>query len=349
MIALIISLGALSLILIFHELGHFYFARRAGVKVEELGIGLPPAIWKKKKGKIVYSINAIPFGAFVKMDEGDKFNPQPATFAGQSLKTKLLILSGGVLANFLIAFIILILLFARGIPVMFLPTGYSPSITHNLTIAELEPHSSVIHELQKGDIILNIKAGTKNYPHPDIVLLQNVLQKVKTQSLLLTIKRGASIQKVNVQAHLNKKTDRYILGIGLQDKGLAYYSWWQAPGQALRYMVVSLRQLKTVFTHWRDVSGPIGVAVIAVKGFEFGWRYWLFIMAIISYNLFIFNLLPFPALDGGRMLFLIIEKIRNKPIATKIENQVNNIGFSLLIIMLLLVSLKDIKVFIFKK
>jgi len=334
---------------VIHEAGHFYFARRFGVRVEEFGLGYPPRLLGKKIKGVIYSLNAIPFGAFVKIDEGKKENPQPGTFAAQPLVQKNIILLGGVAMNFLVAFFVLAILFNQGMPASFLPPNFASSVSHQLTIQEVEKNTPAVSLLKKEDVILGIAFAGKYYSSPDLQQFQKIIQGSQGGRVQLLVKRGNKEQKLDIYPQFNNRLKKYIIGVELVDQALVRYSWYQAPGQALRYMVVSLKELGAIFKHIKEVSGPVGIMVIAVRGFEFGWRYWAFIMAIISYNLAILNLLPFPALDGGRILFLCLEKLRGKQISTRTEELVNNIGFSILVIILLLVTMKDINVFFFKR
>lgn len=349
MLAFIISLLALSFLLVIHEAGHFYFARRFGVRVEEFGLGYPPRLLGKKIKGVLYSLNAIPFGAFVKIDEGKKENPQPGSFAAQTLAHKNIILSGGVAMNFLVAFFILAVLFNQGMPASFLPSNFTSSISHQLTVQEIEKNTPAVNLLKRKDIITRVTFGGKHYSFPDLQRFQNIIQKSQGGLVQLSLKRDGKEQVVNIHPQFDHQLKKYMIGVGLVDKALVHYSWYQAPGQALRYMAISLKELGGIFKHIKEVSGPVGIMVMTVRGFEFGWRYWLFIIGIISYNLVILNLLPFPALDGGRMLFLFLERLRGKQISSRTEELVNNIGFSILVVILLLVTVKDVNVFFFKR
>ncbi len=349
MFAFIVSLLALSFLLVIHEAGHFYFAQRFGVEVEEFGLGYPPRLVAKRIKGVVYSLNAIPFGAFVKINEGKKENPQPGTFAIQSLAHKNIILLGGVLMNFLVAFFIIAFLFNQGMPVSFLPANFSSSVSHQLIVQEVEKGTPAWNVLRKGDIIQGISFQGKYYASPGIRKFQDIIQKSNGSLVKLSLLNNGKQRIVNLHSQFDQQRGRYMVGVGLADKALVYYPLWQVPGQTLRFMGISLRELGGIFKHPKEVSGPVGIMVLAVRGFEFGWRYWLFIIGIISYNLAILNLLPIPALDGGRILFLSLEKIRGKFIPSRIEELVNNIAFFLLVAILFLVTIKDIHSFFFRK
>jgi len=348
MLAFIISLLALSLLLIFHEMGHFFFARRYGVNVSEFGFGFPPRLFGWRKNGVIYSVNAIPFGAFVKIDEGKKENPTPGSFAAQSLGHKNMILLGGVLANFIIAFLILSLLFTVGIPASFLPAGFASSVSSHLTIMEVEKNMPAASYLQKNDTVLSVSSGDNSYSSPDIEEFQSLTQSSQGEVINLVIERDQREKMIALRAQADPQTGKYMLGVNLVDKALVSYPALKAPGQAIRYMAVTLKGIGKIFKNIKSISGPVGVMVITMRGFEFGWRYWLFIIGIISYNLVLINLLPFPALDGGRMLFLSGERLIKKQIPSRVEELINSIGFILLIMLLIVITFKDINVFFLK-
>ena len=263
MISFLISIFSLSILLVFHELGHFILARLAKIKVEEFGLGLPPRILSIKKGETIYSLNIIPFGAFVKMKEDESADG----FNSKSIGIRAAIILGGVTMNFFIAFIIFLLIFIIGMPSLLMPPGYI------------------------GD------------PLPEIIK----------------------------------------------------YSFHKAPVEALKFMnfifFEIMKGLKIAFIKLftsLDVSsfvGPVGILAIASRGFSQSWVFGLYIIGLISYALAIFNFLPIPAVDGGRILFLIIEKIKGKPISKKTEMWIDNISISFLLLLAILVTIKDFKIF----
>ena len=270
MITLLLAICALSLLMILHEFGHFLLAKLFNVKVEEFSIGLPPKIFSFKRDEVTYSLNAIPFGAFVKINEGEN-NQDKRSFVNQATSKKIAIFLGGVGMNFIIAFLVFTLLFTIGFPKSLLPSNYLISSSISSTIIK--------------------------YP--------------LNQSFLET-------------------------------------------GRFLNFVLVeSLKGLKIafgkIFTHFdvSDLLGPVGLVAITSRSFEYGWRYGVYILGLISYALAIFNLLPIPALDGGRLLFLFLGRIFKKPISQKTEALIDNITFALLICLAVLVTIKDIRFFYF--
>ena len=268
MITLLLAIGSLSLLMILHEFGHFLLAKLFNVKVEGFSIGLPPKIFSFKRGEVTYSLNAIPFGAFVKINE-DENGQDKRSFVNQSTSKKVAIFLGGVGMNFIIAFLVFTLLFTLGFPKALIPPNY---------LLSSSPSSILIR-----------------YPVGQAII----------------------------------ETGRFLNFI----------------------LVESLKGLKIafgkIFTHLdvSDLLGPVGLVAITSRSFEHGWRYGIYILGLISYALAIFNLLPIPALDGGRLLFLFLGKIFKKPISQKTETLIDNITFALLMFLAVLVTIKDIRFF----
>lgn len=356
MIAFLISLFSLSIIIILHEVGHFLLARRFGVKVEEFGLGYPPRIFSFKKNEVVYSINAIPFGGFVKIVEHNG----PDSFSSKSLNKRALILLAGVINNILIAFLLFTILFSVGMSTFALPKTYKQDVPLMITIREIEKDSpAFLAGLESGDIILGIKHLDNSYKVESIEDVQNRTKEFHGQEIQLIIKRDVETMEIGIIPRESPPEGKGYLGIILTDDGIMKYSLFEAPWQAIRFMGFISQETFTglgrvfvnLFKHGNieELTGPIGIMAITTRGFQWGWKYGLYILGLISYAFAIFNLFPIPAVDGGRILFLIIEKIRQQPIAQRTEIIVNNICFSLLIILLFIVTIKDINFFILNR
>jgi len=356
MLAFLISLFSLSIIIILHEVGHFLLARRFGVKVEEFGLGYPPRIFSFKKNEVVYSINAIPFGGFVKIVEHN----DPDSFSSKSLGKRALILFGGVIGNILIAFLLFSILFSVGMPTFALPETYKQDVPSMITIREIEKDSpAFLAGLESSDIILGIEHLGSYYEVESIEDVQNRTKEFHGQEIQLIIKRDMENMEIGIIPRESPPEGKGYLGVILTDDGTLKYSLFKAPWQAIRFMGFITQETFTglgrvfvnLFKHGNieELTGPIGIMAITTRGFQWGWKYGLYILGLISYAFAIFNLFPIPAVDGGRILFLIIEKIRQQPIAQRTEIIVNNICFSLLIILLFVVTIKDINFFIFNR
>jgi len=356
MISFLISLFSLSIIIILHEAGHFLFARRFGVKVEEFGIGYPPRIFSFKKNEVIYSINAIPFGGFVKIVEHDG----PNSFSSKSLGKRTIILLAGVVNNALIAFLLFTILFSIGMPTFALPEAYKQDIPSVVTIREIEKDSPAsLAGLESGDIILGMERLDSFYETTSIEDVQDRTKEFQGKEIQLIIQREGESIEIGIIPRESPPEGKGYLGVILTDDGVLKYSLFKAPWQAIRFMGILTQETFTglgrvfgnLFKHGNieELTGPVGIMAITTRGFQWGWKYGLYILGLISYAFAIFNLFPIPAVDGGRILFLMIEKIRRKPISQRTEMLVNNICFYLLVILLFAVTIKDINFFILNR
>lgn len=354
MIYFLISLLCLGFIIFLHELGHFVMARKHGIAVEEFGIGYPPKLFSFKKNGVIYSINAIPFGGFVKILEyGDK-----NSFAAQSLGKRASVLVAGVVSNFIIAFLVFTILFSVGMPTFALPENYQEKAVSHVTIQGIEEGSPAFSAgLETGDIILGIKYLNEYYPVSSVQDVQEKTAELEGKKIQLVIDREGNQVEIEVMLRQEVEAARGYLGVILNEEGYLQYSFIEAPGQSIIFMGVIAKETLTglgrVFVNLfkgggiEELAGPVGIMAITTRSFQWGWDYGFYILGLISYAFAIFNLLPIPAVDGGRILFLGIEKIRQRPIAQKTELIINNVCFFLLIILLFVVTIKDINLFIF--
>ncbi len=367
----IIILGVLIFV---HELGHFMVARRNKVKVEEFGFGFPPRVAgffinKKKKfqffqGKeetksesTVYSLNWIPLGGFVRIkgEDGELANDKDS-FAAQSAWTRVKILGAGVMMNFLLAWFLLSLIFLLGAP----EAVNDNEIVKNakVQISQIIPSSPAeLSGLNIGDEIIALSSSKESIKKVSSVKeVQTFIQKNKGEKIVLKIKRGNEIlEKISVP-RAEYPENQGPLGISLARTAVKSYPFYQAIykgaetvfvlvvaiGQTLADMLKDFSQGRPVGV---DISGPIGIAVVTGQAAALGWVYLLQLTAFLSINLGIINILPFPALDGGRILFILIEKIKGSPISQKTEQIVHTIGFALLIFLMIVVTFRDLSRF----
>jgi regulator of sigma E protease len=354
MIYFIISLLCFGLIIFLHELGHFLMARKYGIAIEEFGIGYPPRLFSFKKNGVIYSINAIPFGGFVRIVEYGGKN----SFAAQSLGKRASVLVAGVVSNFIIAFLVFTILFGVGMPTFALPQGYQEKAISNVTIQGVEEESPAFSAgLETGDIILGIKYLNDYYPVKSIQNVQGKTAELEGKKIQLVIEREGYQVEIEVMLRQGAEAAKGYLGVILNEEGYLQYSVIESPRQSIIFMGVLTKEMLTglgrVFVNLfkgggiEELTGPVGIMAITTRSFQWGWDYGFYVLGIISYAFAIFNLLPIPAVDGGRIFFLGIEKIRQRPIAQKTELIINNVAFSLLIILLFIVTIKDINLFIF--
>ncbi len=353
-VTIVVFIFILSVLVLIHELGHFIVARIIGVHVEEFGMGLPPRIWGKKIKDTVYSLNWLPIGGFVKLageddDQPDEMhskvsNSQKKFFWARSKKERSVILIAGVTMNFILAVAITAGLLLDGVKE---PSG---KVRVEAVTAGSPAASS---GLQPGDIITQIIIGKEIIKVTVPNDLISTVKKHAGESVILDVNRDNQILPLNVTPRKTPPKGEGPLGVTITDLELRKYSISEAPFMALKinveraYLMLSgiistLWSLVTLKMGKVDVAGPIGIAQVTGEAVKFGFRAVLEFMSILSLNLAVLNILPIPALDGGRLLFVFLEKILGRRIKPAFEKQTHQIGMLILLILVLLVSLNDI-------
>ncbi len=342
-----------SALVIAHEWGHFIVARRNGVKVDEFGIGFPPKIFSRKTKLTEYSINLLPLGGFVRLKGEDSDDKSKDSFAAKPYKARAKIVMAGVGINFLIAYVIVVILLIFGIPAL-LPSGFvkigpiKPSSvqTSSLTTLSVNKDSAADKAgIKAGSEIL--KANGNDLKTSDD--LQNFTKQNAGKNVELQIKQSGEIKNVNVQ--LASDGSKGYLGIAAQPIELARYNPLSALVAA--FIVIVQLAILTVSAFGSfiaglfsakvssDVAGPVGIVSIFGGVVQFGWRYVLAFIASISLSLAVINSLPIPALDGGRLLLMTLTRMGVK-ITPEFESKLHFTGFILLIILIVIVTISDI-------
>lgn len=348
-LTLIVIIVVLSILIFIHELGHFFSARKAGVAIEEFGIGFPPRLISLKKKETIYSINLIPIGGFVKIkgESGDD-KADKDSFSNKSFWQKIFILGSGVAMNIILAIFLLSIGFMVGLPTVIDDEQNLPKNLQNqkIQIASVyEKSAADLAGIVAGDTILEIDGQQFN----KVSEMQGYIQTNQDQTLSLEIERGKEklIKGISPIA-LEDNGDEKVLGVLLVSTGIINYNFFESIYQGvittfvlLGKIIVSFYLLIKGTISLNNVSGPVGVMVITSQISKLGLIYVLQFTAILSLNLAIINILPFPALDGGRIVFVIIEKFRGKPNNEKVESLIHNLGFSLLIFFLIFITYKD--------
>ena len=359
-LTLIVFFLLLSLLVLVHEIGHFVAAKRFGILVEEFGFGLPPRIWGKKIGETVYSINALPIGGFVKLygEEGEENEKDSQlknrTFYNRPAWQRCVVLIAGVTMNFILALVVLSYLFTQGV---FVPARR----VHIEKISDQSPAQEA--GLAPNDIILSLDDHPISTNEDLIVHTQKVLGKDVSMVVLRganfdrAIKEGKCLNCKEISVLLTPRKDAPAgqgpIGIAISNYEQRVYSWYQAPVQGIKEAVFLSGELvkglsKTVWklitfqSVGRDVAGPIGIAQATGQAVKFGNLAVLELLGLLSLNLAIVNILPFPALDGGRLLFVTIEVLFGRRIKTHWERNVHQIGMAILLGLILLVTVNDI-------
>ena len=355
-LTIIIVLFSLVLLTALHELGHFLLARKFGVRVEEFGIGYPPRIFGKKIGQTIYSLNLLPFGAFVRILGDEETDNSQESFSQKSLWQRALILVGGVVSFWLIAAIIFtIIIGVGGIPTAvddsFAEAGANPFIQ----ILQVAPKSPAdLAGIKPGDKIINLNFASENLQSGKVGEAQEFIASHKGEEIQMGVIRGDKEIDIAVTPRVDPPMGEGALGIAMARVVLTKTAWYRAPYKGIGITIaqtknIPLTLVKAIKSKMQGEKrndlqfvGPIGLGQIMGQALGQGWGNYLMLIAMISIWMALFNLLPIPALDGGRLLFLGIELVRRKPVNPIIEKRITAVFFFIMIGFMALVSIKDI-------
>lgn len=381
MITILIFLLVLSVLVLVHELGHFVSAKIFKIRVDEFGLGFPPrgigwyknafGKWLKvrgtksfeelseseaenlrpKKGTTIYSLNWLPLGGFVKIkgENGDD-SQDGDSFASKKIWKRAIVLVAGVVMNIVLAWFLFSIGYMLGMPQTTEDLGPGAIVSNQAVSVSGVMADSPAEKagIKAGDQIISA-AGIKI--NTDTTLQEIIADKGGEEVEVILI--NTNNEEILVKIVPEVSGDRTIIGVNIYSSAKVRYPFFNAliegvktTGWILKEIVVSFVNLfKDLFSGVSvgdQFAGPIGIANITGQAAKLGFVYLLQFMALLSLNLAIINVLPFPALDGGRLLFLLIEKLKGKPVKKEIENMLNNIGFILLMILILFITVKDV-------
>lgn len=367
---LILSLILFVGLVVAHEWGHFIAARRSGVDVEEFGIGFPPQIWTKKiktgKSKFLFSINLLPIGGFVRLKGENDSDTQPGSFGAASLGVKTKIMLAGVAMNLIIAFLLFTVLAATEMPKI---------VDNQFTIAS---DTKVIQHVKNEGVVLvdsvvggspAAEAGLKSRDR----ILQINAQKITSPDQISQVTEANAGKSVNIEVERNGSDISFSPTLNKENKGQGYLgiasssgengielrrSTWSSPivaaGIIKQFTVLTFKGIGTAIsslfhgdttTASEQVSGPVGIFYILKEGGKLGLSFILMIIAVISLTLALINVLPIPALDGGRLFVTLLFRSLKKPLTKSREELIHGSGFAFLMIIFVLVTFVDIKRF----
>ncbi len=352
--ALLIAFISLISLVTIHEMGHFLLAKKFGVKVEEFGIGYPPRIAAKKIGETTYSLNLLPFGAFVKMPGEIEKSNDPRSFYQQSLGKRFLIASGGVFSFWIIASILFSVVSAFGAPVMIedeTVSNFSDPKVAIVDIAKDSPAASA--DLRIGDVIKGFTLGGLNIDVDTIKEVKEITDQNRGEELVLVIERGGEVFTISLVPRVLPPEGEGSMGVALVRTAIQKYPWYSAPFEGIKVtfnMTVFIIQaytqaVRNLFLGQSpgiEMVGPIGVFQLLIQTQQLGIIYYLNFLAFITIQLALFNMLPIPAVDGGRVLFLAIEAVRKKPVSDKIQQRVIAFSFMALLALMVWVTMNDV-------
>ncbi len=343
-VTLAVFIGILGLLIFVHEAGHFLAARAAGIKVEEFAFGFPPRLWAWQRGETRYALNALPIGGYVKLLGEDGGSGDPRSFGKQTVRKRLTVVVAGVVMNFLLAILVLWIGFGIGmVPIVTDPAQLGGEQSSRVIITGVQPGSpAAVSGLEAGDIL-------EGYHNPEA--LQEFTRSHVGQSIQLSVRRGASVSEKTITLGTDPTAP---LGVGifqLTKIKLGFFGALRAAvietGRTVSATVLFLghffSQLFSTGTVTDGVSGPVGIYQVTGQAVHLGFTYVLQLLAVLSINLGLLNILPFPALDGGRGLFILLEGIiRRKVVRDEIEAAIHAVGFLLLLVLIGLITYKDI-------
>jgi len=358
MIEIIIFILILSILVVSHEFGHFIVAKKAGMRVDEFGFGFPPRIFGKKYGETLYSLNLIPFGGFVKIfgeDEVTAKNDNDARkFSSKSKKAQALVIFAGVLFNFLLAWLLFSIGFVIGFPTPI--DEYTTGVIKDqrvLVTNVFDKSPAQEADIRIGDAILSLSQGSRQISVIDPSEVSDFINSAGVGTITFTVLREGKEEIVVIAPAEGVLEGRQAVGISLDAIGLvslpAHLAVWKGLQRTCQFIWLTVVGfvgiIKDAFVGqagFESVSGPIGIYSLVGQAQTLGFAYLIGFTALISISLGIINLVPFPALDGGRLLFLLIEAIKGSPIKPEITNTLNYIGFGILILLMVLVSYGDL-------
>ncbi len=378
MFTLFIFIAVLATLVISHEFGHFFVARKNGIRVEEFGFGFPPRIcgvrritengkkrWQwvwghpKTEGQAelptLYSFNIIPLGGFVKIkgeNAAENGADAPDSFATKKVWQKAAVLVAGVAMNVLVAWALLSAGYIIGLPEL-AAEGANNLQNVSLHVIDVLPGKPAANAgILGGDVIERVDGITK----PTLTQFQEYVRSRKDAEITVELNRDGQTIIKQIKPALMSETGQAGIGVGLAPVGLSKYPWYKAiyygmlsTGLYLKAIIISFGMLIVgLFTGngvGEAVSGPVGVAVMTGEVARLGIIYLMQFTAMLSLNLAVLNILPIPALDGGRLFFILLKKIIRRPITPRFEQTAHFIGFLLLMVLVITVTVKDIGTF----
>lgn len=369
MIITIITFIIILAVLVFvHEFGHFWVAKKSGMGVEEFGFGFPPRlagiqkidghwkiVWGNKapldREQTVFSINAIPLGGFVKiLGENNEHENDPRSFINRPFWGRFFTLIAGVCMNVLLAWVLISIGYMSGLPTAVSSSDDIPKYAtlrdQHVAVIDLVPGGPAEKAgIVAGDIIE--KVNGQNAVTIDMV--HDFITSHSGEKFTFTIKHVQAVRDVEIQSKANPGPNEGPTGIVLASLGKLTFPWYWAPIEGARTVwfqisniFTGLYSLITTKAGLAAVGGPVKIAKLTGEVRGLGFIYLIQFAAFLSLNLAALNILPFPALDGGRVLFLIIEKIRGKKNNQKVEQWVNTAGFVFLLLLMVVVTIKDV-------
>ena len=337
---IIIAILLFSFIVIFHELGHFLTAKLNGIEVEEFALGMGPLLFSKEYKGTRYCIRALPIGGACMMGEDDEATGEEGNFHSKSVWVRIMVIAGGPVFNFILAFVLAVILTVM--------VGYYKPVVAQVN----EGYPAAEAGIEPGDVI--VKMGNKKI---------NIFREISTynqfhqgETVDVTYVRDGKEHTVTMEPKYNEEMDYYLLGVtrGPNEEAGVFTSLQYGMYEVKYWICTTISSLKMMVTGQiglDQMSGPVGIVDVVDDTYNRSVSYgiptvvanMMNIAILLSANLGVMNLLPIPALDGGRLVFLAVEAVRRKKIPPEKEGYVHFIGFALLMVLMVFVMFNDIR------
>lgn len=371
MTTLLAFIFVFGLLIFVHELGHFLTAKFFGVRVDEFAFGFPPKLWSIKKGETKYAINLIPFGGYVKLygEEGEGNKKDSRNFLSKTAWQKIAILAAGVFLNLALAYLILMGFYLFGGKPLAPGMENHKNIIDTRKVEVTEVVAGTPAEkagISVGAIIEKVEGAEVRDSDAVFSAVQTKTKNNKEAGILIEFSKDGQTEAQEITTYAEKSTsggqeyEYQRIGIAMVDAGGIRSEWWAAPGIAFSE---TGRLIKLTFEGFGSVigesfrnmklsdqlGGPVAIYILTGNAAKMGFGTLIQVVAILSITLAIINIMPFPVLDGGHIFFILLEKVIRRPIPDKLKQAINLAGFCLLLLLIVLVSAKDLDRFgIFK-
>lgn len=332
---LLVMVLVFGVLIFIHEFGHFFTARLCGVKIHEFAIGMGPTLFSRtsKKSGTKYGLRLLPIGGFVSMEGEDEASEDAAAFCNKSVPKRMIIVAAGAVMNLLLGFLMMMLLV------------FSQANLASNTIAAFQENAMSSEKLCVNDEILKIENTSVHIGDEAVYEIMNR----GYEPIDITVRRNGEVMVIEdvsfgtfeESGAVFGNADFYVYSVEKSIPNLLKHAFFRSTS-TVKMVIDSLVGMVTGRFGMEAVSGPVGVAEVVGDAARAGYLQFLYIVAVLSINLGVFNLIPFPALDGGRFLFLIIEGIRRKPVNKNVEAYINGIGILILFALMIFITCKDI-------
>ena len=346
-LTIIIAFFTLVALIIIHEFGHFILAKKLGVKVEEFGLGYPPRIFGKKIGETIYSLNALPFGGFVRIYGQEEKIDHPKSFSNKVFWKKSLIILGGVISFWIVSALILIFIMLIGVP---------------SAIGDQETENIIDPKIQIMGVAKNSPAEQAGLKVGDILRDFDKASEVMEFSyfwagkeVALEVQRGKEVFDVFLTPRVSCPDQEGPMGLSLSRTALRRYPLHIAVVKgissvgSLTWLIIKswIMVFGSIFSgkglpSGVEVGGPIKIFELFIQIGGLGATYFLQFIAVIAVHLALINILPIPALDGGWFMFMVIEKLRGRPLNQKVVQKISAVFFFLLLALMVWITIRDI-------